>query len=67
MDIYLLRHGKTSYNAEKRYLGRSDVSLSAKGLAELIPAGFSPQTVYVSPLRRTWETARALFRPPGQL
>ena len=40
MDIYLLRHGETAYNAEKRYLSRSDVSLSAKGLAELIPAGF---------------------------
>ena len=61
MEIYLLRHGETVYNAEKRYLGRSDVSLSAKGFAELIPAGFSPQTVYVSPLRRTWETANVLF------
>ena len=61
MDIYLLRHGETAYNAEKRYLGRSDISLSAKGLAELIPAGFSPETVYVSPLRRTWETAGVLF------
>ena len=61
MDIYLLRHGETAYNAEKRYLSRSDVSLSAKGLAELIPAGFSPETVYVSPLRRTWETAMAVF------
>ena len=61
MDIYLLRHGETAYNAEKRYLSRSDVSLSAKGLAELIPAGFSPETVYVSPLRRTWETAGVLF------
>ena len=61
MDIYLLRHGETAYNTEKRYLGRSDFSLSAKGLAELIPAGFSPETVYVSPLRRTWETAGVLF------
>lgn len=61
MDIYLLRHGETAYNAEKRYLSRSDVSLSDKGLAELIPAGFSPETVYVSPLRRTWDTAGALF------
>ena len=66
MEIYLLRHGETAYNAEKRYLSRSDVSLSTKGLAELIPAGFSPETVYVSPLRRTWETAGVIF-PAAQL
>ena len=61
MDIYLLRHGETAYNAENRYLSRSDIPLSAKGLVELIPAGFSPETVYVSPLRRTSETAGTLF------
>ena len=66
MDIYLLRHGETAYNAEKRYLSRSDISLSAKGLAELIPAVFSPEMVYVSPLRRTWETAGVIF-PTAQL
>lgn len=66
MDVYLLRHGETEYNAEKRYLGRSDVPLSAKGLAALVPAGFSQEKVYVSPLRRTAETARALF-PGAQL
>ncbi|MDE7243389.1 MAG: histidine phosphatase family protein [Oscillospiraceae bacterium] len=67
MDIYLLRHGETAYNMEKRYLGSSDISLSAKGLAELTPAGFSPEKVYVSPLRRTWETAGALFPAARQI
>ena len=61
MRIYLLRHGETRYNAEKRYLGRTDIPLSPKGREELDRADFSPETVYVSPLRRTAETAEILF------
>jgi len=63
MKIYLLRHGETEYNAQKKYLGRTDLPLSEKGRGELIQAGFSPDAVYVSPLRRTAETAGILF--PG--
>ena len=61
MKIYLLRHGETQYNAEKRYLGRTDAPLSPKGRGELIRADISPETVYVSPLRRAAETAEILF------
>lgn len=61
MKIYLLRHGETQYNAEKRYLGHTDVPLSPRGRRELARAGFSPETVCVSPLRRTAETAEILF------
>lgn len=61
MKIYLLRHGETRYNAEKRYLGRTDVPLSPEGREKLIQADFSPEAVYVSPLRRTAETAEILF------
>ena len=61
MKIYLLRHGETRYNAEKRYLGQTDLPLSPKGRGELIRADFSPETVYVSLLRRTAETAEILF------
>ena len=61
MKVYLLRHGETQYNAEKRYLGRTDVPLSPKGRDELLRADVSPETVYVSPLRRTAETAEILF------
>ena len=61
MKIYLLRHGETQYNAEKRYLGRTDAPLSPRGRGELVRADFSPETVYVSPLRRTAETAEILF------
>lgn len=61
MTVYLLRHGETAWNREGRYLGRTDLPLSAGGRAALVPAGFSPERVYVSPLRRTTETAEILF------
>ena len=63
MKVYLLRHGETVYNKEKRYQGCRDISLSAAGRAALAPAPFAPCLVYVSPLRRARETADILF--PG--
>ena len=35
MLIYLLRHGLTEYNAQKRYQGQRDIPLSPEGLAQL--------------------------------
>lgn len=61
MLIYLIRHGETAYNAEKRYQGKLDIPLSPQGMAQLRRAGFSPETVYVTPLRRTQQTAAILF------
>ncbi len=34
MLIYLLRHGLTEYNAQKRYQGQRDIPLSAEGLRQ---------------------------------
>ena len=34
MLIYLLRHGLTEYNAQKRYQGQRDIPLSPEGLAQ---------------------------------
>ena len=42
MLIYLLRHGQTEYNAQKRYQGQRDIPLSAAGIAQLRQADFSP-------------------------
>ena len=39
MLIYLLRHGLTQENLEKRYQGRRDVPLCPQGLAQLRRAG----------------------------
>lgn len=63
MLIYLLRHGRTEYNAQKRYQGQRNIPLSAEGLAQLRQADFCPEVVYVTPLQRTSQTARVLF--PG--
>ena len=61
MLIYLLRHGLTEYNAQKRYQGQRDIPLSAEGLAQLRRADIDPETVYISTLQRTEQTARVLF------
>ncbi len=66
MKIYLLRHGKTAYNAEHRYQGHRDIPLSVEGEAELIRADLDPAVVYVSPLRRARRTAERLFPDAGQ-
>ena len=67
MEILLLRHGETAYNAERRYQGQRDIPLSPKGRAALHRAGFAPDTVYVSPLRRATETAAVLFPTARQV
>ena len=63
MLIVLLRHGKTAYNEQRCYQGAADVPLSQAGKAALQKADFEPETVYVTPLVRTAQTARILF--PG--
>lgn len=67
MTIYLLRHGRTSYNDERRYQGWLDIPLSPAGAAELAAAEFAPETVYVSPLCRSQETARRVFPTARQV
>ncbi len=61
MLIYLLRHGQTEYNAQKRYQGQRDIPLSPAGMAQLRRADFDPEVVYVTPLQRTSQTAKILF------
>lgn len=63
MLVYLLRHGKTAWNLEGRYQGRSDIPLCEAGRKALKPADFMPEKVYVSPMKRAAETAQLLF--PG--
>lgn len=64
--IWLIRHGKTKGNLERRYVGRTDEDLlleAAEDLKKLIlpKAG----KVYVSPLKRCKQTAEILF--PGAM
>ena len=61
MKNYLLRHGLTAYNKEKRYQGTRDIPLCDEGRRQLAPAPICPDRVYVSPLVRARETAEILF------
>lgn len=67
MIIYLLRHGTTIYNLEKRYQGQRDIPLSEDGKAQIRQADFSAEEVYVSPLIRTQQTAHLLFPNAKQI
>lgn len=67
MKIYLLRHGLTGYNAEKRYQGTRDIPLSEEGRAQLARADISPEKVYVSPLIRARSTADIVFPESEQI
>ncbi|MEE8835546.1 MAG: histidine phosphatase family protein [Eubacteriales bacterium] len=73
--LLMLRHGATRGNTEKRYIGTTDESILpsermklshgifGKGAENRVP-GFEPEPViFVSPLKRTSETATAIF--PG--
>ena len=67
MNVWLIRHGRTEWNDTGRYQGQTDLPLSNEGAAELVRADFSPKTVYVTPLKRTQETARILFPDARQI
>ena len=70
--IHLIRHGKTSGNIKRQYIGSSDESLCPEGIEELVqkkargiyplPEEMEP-VIYSSPMRRCIETAKVLY--PG--
>lgn len=62
----LIRHGATRSNAERRYLGKREESLSIEGISELKQAkeaGIYPELdlLFVSPMKRCLETAMILY------
>ncbi|MFY9178030.1 MAG: alpha-ribazole phosphatase [Caldicoprobacterales bacterium] len=65
MDIVFVRHGKTRLNDLGCFIGNTDCSLSEEGLKEAEKVkdflrGMSFDRVYVSPLKRTVQTANVL-------
>jgi 2,3-bisphosphoglycerate-dependent phosphoglycerate mutase len=67
--IHTIRHGHTSYNAEKRYAGTIDIPLSEKGIKDCREvskklARYPIDVVVTSAMKRTIETARLLA--PGK-
>lgn len=66
MELYIVRHGETEWNKEKRLQGSTDIPLSEAGrhLARLSGEALSDtpfDRIYSSPLNRAYETA-CLFR-----
>ena len=69
MRITMIRHGMTTGNTQKRYVGTTDESLCTEGVQALetgITEGCYPAVdmIYASPLRRCIETAKFLY--PGK-
>ena len=67
MNIYVIRHGETDWNAGRRIQGRSDIPLNEKGrqLAKVTAEALKDivfGAAYSSPLKRAMETARIILR-----
>jgi len=69
LTLYVVRHGETDWNAERRYQGQTDIPLNAKGRAQSRRNGealraFLPDLIdadfVASPLGRTRETMAIL-------
>ena len=65
MELYIIRHGETDWNNEKRLQGRSNINLNEYGieLARITSEALkdiSFDRIYSSPLNRAYETARII-------
>lgn len=68
IQLLLLRHAPTSWNAQRRLQGRSDIPLSPEGTAEAarwrLPQDAASWPCLSSPLRRARQTAKAMGLSP---
>lgn len=67
MELYIIRHGETVWNKEKRLQGRSDIEINENGRDIAIRTGNGIKdihfdAVYASPLRRAYETAKLICK-----
>lgn len=62
VHLWLIRHGKTPGNEEKRYVGRTDESLSENGRKSLLEKHFPKvDLLFSSPMKRCLESCECLF------
>lgn len=66
MNIYLVRHGTTKSNEEKRYYGDYDSELAYRGIEEAKTLKeklkyIKFDSIYISSKKRCYETARIIF------
>ena len=69
-SLLLIRHGQTAWNAERRFLGRSDIPLDAMGHAQAahlaqVLAPTRLDAIWSSPLQRAHATALPLAEGRG--
>lgn len=62
MEIFIVRHGQTDWNKEKRLQGSADIRLNENGREVAIKTGIALSgteidIIYSSPLKRAYETA----------
>lgn len=72
IQVIFIRHGMVPSNAEKRYVGRTDESLSGTGRKQILSlrnSGVLPHEdiIFVSPMRRCRETADILYPDREQI
>lgn len=65
MNIYLIRHGETDWNSVRKYQGRMDIELNAKGIDEANSVGnklenYNIDCIYSSTLKRAMKTAEII-------
>ncbi|MGL5415955.1 MAG: histidine phosphatase family protein [Clostridium sp.] len=67
--LYLIRHGKTSYNEKRLYCGKSDISLSLLGKEEIeekrvgiVKFSGKVEKFFTTGMKRTDETFQILFK-----
>lgn len=70
LDLYLVRHGRTDWNAEGRFQGQSQSQLDALGRAQAeavapVLAALSPDVFWCSDADRTRETASYVTKVSG--
>lgn len=66
MEIYIVRHGETIWNREKRIQGSTDIELNEEGRYLAKETGRNLRNtefdaVYASPLKRAYETAELIM------
>jgi broad specificity phosphatase PhoE len=65
VELFLVRHGETLWNAERRFQGQTDIPLSARGRAQAAAIATALSSIpfshgYASDLQRAVETAEAI-------
>ncbi len=65
-DLFLIRHGQSTYNLENRFTGWVDVPLSSKGIEEAKNAaiklkGYKIEIAYTSKLKRAIDTLQIIL------